>query len=85
MYHTSAKFTYKLKMTLQDRFFNQLVKYKHSPEGSVRVIECTMEHVAMGGRDSVPGSPSPSIFRNKIHAHKKVRKGEGEPGDEATC
>ena len=39
--------------------------------------------VATGGRASVPGSPSPSIFAYKIRAREKVRKGEGEPGDEA--
>ena len=39
--------------------------------------------VATGGRGSVPGSPSPSIFAYKFRAREKVRKGEGEPGDEA--
>ena len=40
--------------------------------------------VATAGRDSVPGSPPPSIFRAyKIRAREKVRKGEGGPGDEA--
>ena len=41
--------------------------------------------VATGGRGSVPGSPSPSIFAYKIRARERVRKpGEGEPGDEAS-
>ena len=40
--------------------------------------------VATGGRGSVPGSPSPSIFRvQNSRVREKVRKGEGEPGDEA--
>ena len=36
-----------------------------------------------GGGGSIPGSPSPLISVYKIHTREKVRKGEGEPGDEA--
>ena len=39
--------------------------------------------VATGGCGSIPGSPSPSIFRVKF-TREKIRKGEGEPGDKAS-
>ena len=42
-----------------------------------------MAGMAVGGRGSLPGSPSPSIFRMQLFARVRVlevRKGEGEPG-----
>ena len=42
----------------------------------------TTAGMAMGGRGSLPGSLSLSIFRVQLFTHVcvKVRKGEGEPG-----
>ena len=36
----------------------------------------------MGGRGSVPDSPSPSIFAYNVRAGRSL--GEGEPGNKAT-
>ena len=82
-------------MTHQDSPRYLLVS-KHGPEGSVRAVECTMERVAISTKlntkarwprvGGVPYQALPllRLFTYKIHAREKVRKGEGEPGDEAT-
>ena len=78
-----------LKMTHQDSLCYQLVKQARSrrQRESSRMHKGASGHqdlgqVATGGRGSIPGSPSPSIFQ--ICVREKVRKGEGEPGDKAT-
>ena len=58
----------------------------------MRVTECIMEHMTTKnmarwprvGRVPYQALPLLRFFAYKIHVREKVRKREGEPGDEAT-